>query len=126
MKALSIRQPWAWLVAHGHKDVENRVWETRFRGAFLIHAGKAWGPSERADLEYVREKIREERLAIVLPERFELGGIIGQAEIMQCVADWPSTWFSGPFGFVIQNARPLPFFPCRGMLSFFTPEGFSG
>ena len=32
MKALSIQQPWAWLIAHGKKDVENRTWATAFRG----------------------------------------------------------------------------------------------
>ncbi|WP_206002040.1 ASCH domain-containing protein [Paraburkholderia aromaticivorans] len=39
MKALSIRQPWAWLIVKGHKDIENRTWSTRFRGRVLIHAG---------------------------------------------------------------------------------------
>jgi tetratricopeptide (TPR) repeat protein len=39
MKALSIRQPWAWLIVHGVKDVENRTWRTNFRGRFLVHAG---------------------------------------------------------------------------------------
>jgi hypothetical protein len=38
---LSIRQPWAWLVAHGWKNIENRTWPTGFRGRFLIHAAKA-------------------------------------------------------------------------------------
>ena len=31
MKAISIRQPWAWLVVNGHKDVENRTWRTKHR-----------------------------------------------------------------------------------------------
>ncbi len=44
--ALSLRQPWAWLVVSGHKDVENRVWRAAYRGPLLIHAGKA-APSER-------------------------------------------------------------------------------
>ena len=38
MKALSIRQPWAWLIARGVKTVENRTWATNFRGRFYIHA----------------------------------------------------------------------------------------
>jgi len=32
MKALSIRQPYAWLIIHGYKDIENRTWGTRVRG----------------------------------------------------------------------------------------------
>ena len=35
---LSIRQPWAWLIAHGWKNIENRTWPTGYRGRFLIHA----------------------------------------------------------------------------------------
>ncbi|HTV55212.1 MAG TPA: ASCH domain-containing protein, partial [Terriglobia bacterium] len=38
MKALSIRQPWAWLIVNGFKPIENRSWNTNFRGRILIHA----------------------------------------------------------------------------------------
>ena len=38
MKCLSLRQPWAWAVVHAGKSVENRRWNTNFRGEFLIHA----------------------------------------------------------------------------------------
>ena len=40
MKVLSIRQPWAWLIMTGLKDVENRTWNTDFRGQFAIHASR--------------------------------------------------------------------------------------
>lgn len=39
MRALSIKQPWAGLIAAGYKNIENRSWATSFRGRFLIHAG---------------------------------------------------------------------------------------
>lgn len=42
--ALSIRQPWAWLIVNNHKPVENRSWPTSFRGRFLVHAGKTRDP----------------------------------------------------------------------------------
>lgn len=45
MKALSVRQPWAWAIARGHKAVENRSWATAHRGHLLIHA------SMRIDLD---------------------------------------------------------------------------
>jgi hypothetical protein len=32
LRALSLRQPWAWLVANGYKDIENRSWRTNHRG----------------------------------------------------------------------------------------------
>ena len=38
-KAISIKQPWSFLIASGIKDVENRTWQTKFRGRVLLHAG---------------------------------------------------------------------------------------
>lgn len=44
MKALTLRQPWAWAVMHGGKDVENRAWPNRpaleIGETLAIHAGK--------------------------------------------------------------------------------------
>jgi hypothetical protein len=40
MKALTISQPWANLIASGLKFVENRTWATSYRGPLAIHAGK--------------------------------------------------------------------------------------
>ena len=39
MKALSLRQPWATLVAIGAKQIETRSWSTAYRGTIAIHAG---------------------------------------------------------------------------------------
>ena len=41
MKALSVRQPWAHLIIHGAKRIENRTWSTDWRGPLLIHASKS-------------------------------------------------------------------------------------
>ena len=40
MKALTLWQPWATLVALGHKTVETRSWETSYRGPLAIHAAR--------------------------------------------------------------------------------------
>jgi ASCH domain len=43
MRALTIKQPWAWAIAEGFKPVENRTWRTTYRGGpLLIHAGKTF------------------------------------------------------------------------------------
>lgn len=39
---LSVRQPWAWLLCEGLKNVENRNWRTNYRGELYIHAGKSF------------------------------------------------------------------------------------
>jgi hypothetical protein len=51
-----------------------------------------------------------------------LGGIVGRAEIVDCVTEMDSRWFFGRYGFVLRNAEALPFQPCRGALGFFTPD----
>ena len=114
MKALSIRQPWAWLIIHAGKDVENRSWKTKFRGRFLIHASKT---IDRPAYDHYS-------LFYDLPDitDLETGGIVGQSEIIDCVTDSDSDWFSGPYGFVLQNSKPLIFSPCRGRLYFFQPD----
>ena len=50
MKALSIRQPWAWLIVNGFKDIENRTWPTKFRGRVLVHASKGMTRDEYDDV----------------------------------------------------------------------------
>ncbi len=115
--ALSIRQPWAWLIVHGGKDVENRQWATRFRGPVLIHAAKGMTKTEYNDC---RDFVVREFPHIWLPPMhdLDLGGIVGEAEIVDCVQDSESRWFFGAYGFVLRNVRPLQFAACRGALGF--------
>lgn len=40
MKALSVKQPWANLIASGQKTIETRLWATDFRGELLIVSSK--------------------------------------------------------------------------------------
>lgn len=115
MIALSILQPWAWLIVNGHKPVENRSWSTNRRGRFIVHAGKRWGSEQRDDVETVRAINPD----IVLPDTFDLGGIVGAATITDCVKDMDSKWFFGPWGFTIADGKPCPFVPWKGQLGFF-------
>lgn len=119
MKALSIRQPWAWLIVNGHKDIENRVWPTKFRGPVLIHASKGMTRDE-----YAFALVHAEEQGVALPpfDELERGGIVGRAVITDCVTRSESPWFFGDYGFVMTKAEPLPFELCKGSLGFFTPD----
>lgn len=44
MKALTLWQPWASLVATGHKEIETRSWSTKFRGEIAIHSAAKLPP----------------------------------------------------------------------------------
>lgn len=127
--ALSIRQPWAWLIVHAGKDIENRTWRTKFRGRVLIHAAKGCTLDEYLDAaDFARDAItpeyREKQDKLMLPalRTIERGGIVGEAEIVDCVSVSDSPWFIGEWGFVLRKAKPLPFVPCKGALGFFYPQ----
>jgi len=47
MKALTLTQPWASLVAIGAKQIETRSWSTNFRGTLAIHAAKGFPKAAR-------------------------------------------------------------------------------
>ena len=49
MKAITLTQPWATLVAMGAKQVETRSWSTAYRGQIAIHAAKGY-PKEAREL----------------------------------------------------------------------------
>ncbi|MFB4265356.1 ASCH domain-containing protein [Nonomuraea sp. GTA35] len=54
MKTLSVRQPWAWAIAHGGKTIENRTWSTGYRGPLMIHAGARWDDDGAWDRRVLR------------------------------------------------------------------------
>ncbi len=118
MKALSIRQPWAWLILNAGKDIENRDWPTRFRGRFLIHASKGMTRDEYESADSLLAIIEP---AIELPpfEALERGGIVGTAMVVGCATESLSPWFFGKYGFELRDALPLPFRPYKGALGFF-------
>jgi hypothetical protein len=137
MKALSIRQPWAWLIVRPDlqgvertlafqrgeiKTIENRGWPARYRGPLLIHAAKGMTRYEYEDVvEFLRLDPGLHAVLHTLPafEDLQRGGIVGRADLVDCVTASESRFFFGTFGFVMANAVPLPFRPLKGALGFF-------
>lgn len=116
MKALSVQQPWAWLIVNGYKDIENRTWATTFRGRFWVHAGKK---VEKAGYEFLREHFPELYTICPPAKEIERGGLVGQTTITDCVERSESRWFLGPKGFVLSDSHPHPLIPLAGRLGFF-------
>lgn len=84
MKALTIIQPWATLIASGHKMNETRSWKTNYRGEVLIHAGK--NPKDYTSGCYIGDPDgRHFQEAGITPNNFEdlpRGSIIGKATLV--------------------------------------------
>jgi ASCH domain len=108
VRALTVRQPWAWAIIHAGKDIENRSWTNKYAtGTIAVHAGSGLDPLDRLPRGVKR------------PGGDDLvrGAIIGVVDIVGVVDDHPSKWFRGPLGWVLRNPRPLPrSIPCAGRL----------
>jgi hypothetical protein len=124
--ALSLKQPWAALLAGGRKTIEVRNWPTVRRGRILIHAAR------------VSDERRESWQLVppyLLPIAQLTGGILGMADLVDCVAyrsrdafavdqakhlNDPA-WFKDQvlYGFAFANATLSPFRPYAGWMRFF-------
>lgn len=123
-KALSIRQPWVWAILNAGKDIENRPRRFHYRGSICLHASLGGNMDEFNG--FIRT-IHEVSLTRPFPQgatvphfdSFARGGIIGTAEIVDCVETSDSPWFFGPYGLVLRNIQPVPFIPVKGALGLF-------
>lgn len=122
MKALTVCQPWAWLIVNGHKRIENRSWRPgdRYRGPLIIHAGKScgWaGACSDPDL-----------LALVpgLPaaEEHVYGAIVGIVDVVDYLRAEDGRvvhdpFAGGPWCWMLENPRafaePVPYRGERGI-----------
>ncbi|MGR6921226.1 hypothetical protein ACU635_43880 [[Actinomadura] parvosata] len=115
MKALTVHNPWAWAIAHGGKDVENRGRATRHRGELAIHAGLHWDEIGAADPRII---VAAGQIAgpLLSDARFVRGAIIAVVDLVDVVRDSSSPWAAvGQCHWLIANVRPLAeAVPCRG------------
>jgi hypothetical protein len=125
-RALSIRQPWCWLIINGLKDIEVRNWSTPFRGYFAIHASKIF---DEPGFEYLKGL-----MSIPMREEYPKGIICGYAYLFE-VKDLsdpdvftllkdrhlndPGWWGPAKRGFVLQEITPLPHIVSKGKLGLY-------
>ena len=133
---LSVRQPWASLIVHGIKPIENRMWSCVLRKRIAIHASKTWGRDEKDAFDMLLQIAIDHgdtrRQDILYMSRNLLGGFVGSAHLRDCIGErewyakgggkfdgWTS-WFVGPIGWYFTGARPFDVFvPYRGQRGLF-------
>ena len=126
MKAISYHQPYAWMLANGHLDIDDRTWPTPYRGQLAIHASKTFSQHY---YDYVRHG-----LGIDIPDRAELGygQVLGVARLVNVLKPGEPTLVpdarraqGGPHCFGWQFDRVELFdepVPCRGQQGLFEIE----
>jgi hypothetical protein len=124
MKVITIKQPWASLICEGIKDIENRTWNTKFRGSILIHAGSKSAGGMRSLLNHKQQmKVANSQkdLRFFEQEDFKYSMIIGSVEIVDCVINHESIWAdkAPTYNWVLANPILFPEpIPAKGKQSF--------
>lgn len=117
-RAIAIRQPFAWAIIYGGKDVENRSAPRQFKAAVgqrvFVHASKAMTKAEYADAVAFMRKI-----GVACPADLQFGGVIGSVAVERIVTAHSSPWFIGPAALELADPRPEPFTPARGQVGLF-------
>lgn len=120
MKCLTIRQPYAWAIMLGEKNIENRSQAWKYRGSIAIHAGLSYS-----------DQGRDEVKAVVgfspTPVGAPLGAILGVVDLVDihegrggCCPPWGHRGSRAHL--VLENPRSLPEpISCRGQLGLWTP-----
>jgi hypothetical protein len=123
IKVLNIAQPNAHNVVFNGKNVENRSSSTKIRGTIAIYGSKTLN-RDRFDGQSGKNRVEEEDCAF--------GCIIGFADVVECITEdevtsKTSKWFSGPYGYVLENMvplkNPIPVSPPRGAIIWWGLEG---
>lgn len=150
MKALSILQPWATLIAIGAKTIETRSWATKYRGPLAIHASKGW-PKKIEDVRFIDPffKVLMEA-GYRFSDQFPRGAVIATCRLVDCLYIGPTymslyrngkpcgkyaplpkgnelafgDYTSGRYALILEDVKPLPEpIPAKGMLGLWEWDG---
>lgn len=136
MKALTLTQPYATLIALGAKHIETRGWQTSYRGRIAIHAGKGPGQLGWPQMQHLCRNVEPFKsvLAPLLQDRhpadvLPLGAVIATARIVTILHTEECTAISdnerafgdyrmGRYAWILRDVEVLPKpIPARGALS---------
>ncbi len=119
--ALSVRQPWAWAIIHGGKEIENRslgsIRAGNMRpGPICVHAASGMKEDE---YRYAHWRLARHGVACPRPDELPRGAIIGTVEVTEIITESDSEWFGGEAGLVLKNPKAIDPIPSSGALGYF-------
>lgn len=130
MKVLSIKEPYATLIASGNKLIETRSWKTNYRGEIFIHASGTKLAKEYLTNEYV--------LSLITNLNLNFGNIICKANLIDCVYMDDNflnkiklnakeynlgLYEKGRYAWIFEDVEPIYPIPAKGKLNIWNYEG---
>ncbi|MDP4158206.1 MAG: ASCH domain-containing protein [Bacillota bacterium] len=135
MKAISLLQPWASLIAIGAKKIETRSWATKYRGPLAIHASKGFP-------KLLRELCNTQPFKAILSkagfdsDKLPLGKIIATCNLVDCIKMTPEfiqtvkspeldfgVYAVGRYAWILEDVKQLEKqIPAKGALSIWNWE----
>lgn len=101
MKALSVKQPWANMIASGEKTIETRKWYTDYRGPLLIVSSKI-------------PRIEPAGCAVAVAMLVECRPMTSKDETKACCERYPNA-----FSWVLENVKKIDPLPVKGQLGIY-------
>lgn len=93
MKTITIKNPWAYLICSGEKNIENRTWPTKFRGRVLVHASANPVKNFPNPLNVEQwNSLSPDQKLLLRSNILTNSAIIGSVEIVDCTANHESIW----------------------------------
>lgn len=117
MRALTIWQPWVDCILFHGKDVENRGWRPPsyiIGQRIALHAGKKLDEDGILALRLSESLILPDSEWDAMEATSRRGAIVGTVIVRGSISRSASRWFHGPWGWILEDARPLRPIPCRG------------
>lgn len=101
MKAISLKQPWANLIAEGKKTIETRTWPTKHRGDLLIVSSK-------------KSNIPPAGFAVCVVRVADCRPMTKEDETAACCELYPGAW-----AWILEDIRPIQPYPVKGQLGIY-------
>ncbi len=117
MRALTILNPWAHLIASGEKCLENRTWRPPRSVSghrIAIHAGKRWSPAEALIPKASDAPLKTDCTFGAIVATAVIDGFVTSAQDAERAIAGQGAWFLGPFAWVLRDMRVLRPIACVG------------
>ena len=119
--ALSVKQPWASLIASGKKSIETRSWSTQYRGPLLICSGQSPDVAALRRFGVVPAEWEDKYppgVALCVVSLMNVEPMTARDEVAACCPRYPGA-YAWRFGPIVAPVTP---FAVRGQLGLFKVE----